>query len=191
MLRKSVELHRFPAFCAVSIGGWSVFAPVLEVVMESVGGLGLGEGERRVLASFLAAGGSGAGGLALLNSGPGRDHHHHGHSSSSTGGGVRRITEEKGEVKKEEEKPMVGRTVDLTLFAVTRAADVVVTWMWGKWKSRRVRNGGWSLWERMLEKGMVPAVFAVSSGVVMYAWFYAPHKLPKFVHFLSPPNLQI
>jgi hypothetical protein len=37
-----------------------------------------------------------------------------------------------------------GRTVDLTLFAVTRAVDVVVGELWARHKARRTAAGKWS-----------------------------------------------
>ncbi|RPA86913.1 hypothetical protein BJ508DRAFT_234232 [Ascobolus immersus RN42] len=181
VLKKSLEPHRFPTFCAVSIGGWSFLLPVIRYLLTNpVTKSRLSSGERRVLASFLAASLSGAAGLSLLNSGPVS---HHSSSTSSTGGGVSRsgkdVIRDIQVPLAEEGKPMAGRTMDLTLFAVTRAVDVVVTLLWEKWRARRKQSGGWSWIERRIEGGTVPAVFAVSSGVVMYAWFYTPSKLPK------------
>lgn len=38
-----------------------------------------------------------------------------------------------------------GRTLDLTLFAVTRAADVLVGELWSQRRSRRKANGKWTV----------------------------------------------
>ncbi|PTB67533.1 hypothetical protein BBK36DRAFT_1196982 [Trichoderma citrinoviride] len=72
-----------------------------------------------------------------------------------------------------------GRTMDLTLFAVTRAADVLVGELWSQRRDRRKASGEWTAVERLLSRLMDPAVFAASSGLIMWAWFYAPDSLPR------------
>lgn len=41
-------------------------------------------------------------------------------------------------------KQFAGRTIDLTLFAVTRALDIVVGELWTQRKARKMGNGTWS-----------------------------------------------
>ncbi|CCT67295.1 related to integral membrane protein [Fusarium fujikuroi] len=72
-----------------------------------------------------------------------------------------------------------GRTMDLTLFAVTRALDVLVGDLWARHKARRLASNRWSKAERFLSKFVDPLVFAASSGLVMWAWFYHPSRLPR------------
>ena len=73
-----------------------------------------------------------------------------------------------------------GKTIDFTLFAFCRAIDVLVITAWVRSRSNR-----WhpehrlprvaSLGKRMAD----PWVFATSAAVIMWAWFYAPQRLPK------------
>src|SRR6266536_5314078 len=41
-------------------------------------------------------------------------------------------------------KHFAGRTMDLTLFAVTRASDVIVGELWSQRKTRRIATGNWT-----------------------------------------------
>lgn len=72
-----------------------------------------------------------------------------------------------------------GRTLDLTLFAFTRALDVVVGELWHRRRTRRVAAGKWTALERAVSRFTDPAVFALSSGLVMWTWFYHPPRLPR------------
>src|SRR5690348_21310 len=72
-----------------------------------------------------------------------------------------------------------GRTLDLTLFAFTRALDVVVGELWHRRRTRRVAAGQWTGLERAISRFADPAVFALSSGLVMWTWFYHPARLPR------------
>jgi hypothetical protein len=66
------------------------------------------------------------------------------------------------------------RTVDLTLAAFVRAVDVIVQSVW-RTRSPKSRV------ERTLQKEVDTIAFAVSCTIIMFAWFYAPERLPKFV----------
>ncbi|KAL4803588.1 hypothetical protein BDV18DRAFT_43203 [Aspergillus unguis] len=72
-----------------------------------------------------------------------------------------------------------GRTMDLTIFTLTRALDSLacISWAWGrkKWKGNR----GWDLADSIIPGLADSAVFAASAAVVMWAWFYSPERLPK------------
>ncbi|KAJ5215641.1 uncharacterized protein N7498_002048 [Penicillium cinerascens] len=73
---------------------------------------------------------------------------------------------------------LVGRTMDLTLFTVTRAVDVIACLAWNRWYRRRKAQNRWTLAES-LAPGLADAgVFAMSAAVVMWAWFYEPERLP-------------
>lgn len=74
---------------------------------------------------------------------------------------------------------LVGRTMDLTLFTVTRAVDVIACIAWNRWYRRRRAQNHWTLAES-LAPGLADAgVFAMSAAVVMWAWFYEPERLPR------------
>lgn len=69
--------------------------------------------------------------------------------------------------------------MDLTLFTSARALDSLAcifwSWGWKKWKDKR----RWALANSIVPGLADSAVFAASAAVVMWAWFYAPERLPK------------
>ncbi|KAI5818147.1 hypothetical protein BZA77DRAFT_307477 [Pyronema omphalodes] len=71
-----------------------------------------------------------------------------------------------------------GRTVDLTLFTLVRAVDIVVGQLWANHKSRRQSSGKFTTFESLIGHLADPLVFAISAGCVMHGWFYTPEKLP-------------
>jgi len=72
-----------------------------------------------------------------------------------------------------------GRTLDLTLFAFTRALDVVAGELWSRRRLRRQAAGHWTTLEDAVSQLTDPAIFALSSGLVMWTWFYLPSRLPR------------
>ncbi|KAK0747630.1 hypothetical protein B0T21DRAFT_379638 [Apiosordaria backusii] len=74
---------------------------------------------------------------------------------------------------------LAGRTLDLTLFAFTRALDVVIGTLWNLHRQRRQSQQKWTRLESLISNITDPAIFALSSGVVMWAWFYYPSSLPR------------
>ena len=74
---------------------------------------------------------------------------------------------------------LAGRSMDLTLFAVTRALDTVVGDLWSRHKSYRIARNRWSRVESMVAHLVDAGVFAISAGAVMWAWFYLPDRLPR------------
>lgn len=72
-----------------------------------------------------------------------------------------------------------GRTMDLTSFAVARSLEAVIGDVWSRHKTSRIAKDEWSATEALASKLADTAVFAVSSGVVMWAWFYFPSRLPR------------
>ncbi|KAI0121553.1 hypothetical protein F4776DRAFT_631362 [Hypoxylon sp. NC0597] len=72
-----------------------------------------------------------------------------------------------------------GRTLDLTLFAATRALDVIIGELWSQRRQCRVAAGQWTQLETLLSKLPDTTIFATSSALIMWAWFYSPCKLPK------------
>ena len=65
------------------------------------------------------------------------------------------------------------RTVDLTLAALVRAIDVLVQ---NLWRTRKTRPRGEMWWRKQVDT----IVFATSCTIIMFAWFYAPERLPKY-----------
>lgn len=72
-----------------------------------------------------------------------------------------------------------GKTIDLTLFAVTRASEVIIRDVWAKRKVIRLATRKWTSLESALERYTDSGVFALSTSIIMWAWFYQPERLPK------------
>jgi hypothetical protein len=72
-----------------------------------------------------------------------------------------------------------GRTLDLTLFAVIRALDVIGGELWHRRKLRRQAARKWTAAEAAISRLTDPAIFALSSGLVMWTWIYFPSRLPR------------
>ncbi|CAI7622000.1 unnamed protein product [Penicillium bialowiezense] len=74
---------------------------------------------------------------------------------------------------------LAGRTMDLTIYMVTRAVDVVACVAWSRWSRRRRAQKRWTTAEALVPGVADASVFALSSAIVMWAWFYLPERLPK------------
>ncbi|KAI1179564.1 integral membrane protein [Nemania sp. FL0916] len=72
-----------------------------------------------------------------------------------------------------------GRTLDLTLFAATRAVDVVVGELWYQRRQQRVAADRWAWLDSFISRMADPSMFAASGALIMWAWFYAPSALPR------------
>ncbi|KAG5792693.1 hypothetical protein H9Q69_008264 [Fusarium xylarioides] len=167
IVRTGFNPQRFPTFCAILAGGTTLLKEPLKSILEKTA-RGLSEAGRlrlaRWLSTFLAA----WFGLRLLHSYEGRAY-------------TETVPPKEGSAHNTEPQTVkfAGRTMDLTLFAVTRAVDVLVGDLWARHKARRLASNGWSKAERFLSKFVDPLVFAASSGLVMWAWFYHPSRLPR------------
>lgn len=152
ILRQTLEIHRFPAFCGFTVALRSVLQPFFERLISSNTALASDPARecvlqsRKIFASFSAGALAAAGGLQLLNS------------------------KQKGDA---------GRTLDLTLFALTRAIDIIVGELWEKRKEQRKRSGKFTAAEASIGYLADSAVFALSSGIIMYAWLYSRERLPS------------
>lgn len=72
-----------------------------------------------------------------------------------------------------------GRTVDLTLFAATRAIDVLVGEIWARRRGRRMAAGKWTKAEAAISSLADPSIFAFSCALIMWCWIYLPERLPR------------
>ncbi|KIH93489.1 hypothetical protein SPBR_04176 [Sporothrix brasiliensis 5110] len=179
ILGAGLEWRRFPTFCATLVGGSTLLevhhssafsspvefqlfpVPFCKLLARYAPGLSIVARARlsRWLASFVAA----YGGL----------HKADGTKTTAIAGAATPATQFTNVTI-----PYAGRTLDLTLFAVTRAVDVIVGELWARHKARRVAAGSWSSLEVLIGRLIDPAIFSMSSGLVMWAWFYAPSRLP-------------
>ncbi|KAL7944438.1 hypothetical protein V8C42DRAFT_326772 [Trichoderma barbatum] len=173
ILRTGLDPRRFPTFCAALVGGSTLLQePLLKIISRVATQLSAASQLR--LARWLSTFISGWLSLQLLQSkqtktqtqvppawaDAGMAAVQQGLSEASTGG-------------------YGGRTLDLTLFAVTRAADVLIGELWSQRRSRRKATGKWTVIEQLMSRLMDPVVFAASSGLIMWAWFYSPDSLPR------------
>ncbi|KAF2760565.1 hypothetical protein EJ05DRAFT_289250 [Pseudovirgaria hyperparasitica] len=74
---------------------------------------------------------------------------------------------------------LAGKSMDLTLLAFTRAADIVITSIWSA-------SGPHSTRTNRIASFSTPTLFSLSAATIMHAWFYAPHALPRtYVKWIS------
>lgn len=74
---------------------------------------------------------------------------------------------------------LAGRTMDLTIFMVTRAIDAAACVAWSHWSRRHRAQSRWTFVESLVPSSVDATVFAMSSAIVMWAWFYLPERLPR------------
>ena len=78
-----------------------------------------------------------------------------------------------------EPRKLAGSSMDLTLFAVSRATETLIHDLWVRRRKSRQLLGKWTAFERMISRYADSWLFATSAGTVMWAWFYLPHRLPQ------------
>lgn len=84
-----------------------------------------------------------------------------------------------GKTMDPESSSQVGRSLDLTLFVVSRSVETFIGYLWVRWKTSRIASAKWTSTEAMVSYMADPFVFATGSGVVMWSWFYYPDRLPR------------
>ncbi|KIW06231.1 uncharacterized protein PV09_02707 [Verruconis gallopava] len=194
-LASGLALNRFPAFCTVVVGGSTALRDPINHVFQTLDTRIHGRESlvrtrnNRVAARFVAAVLSAIVGFRLLNS----------PSNPKFVRPTRRISDVLIDGDEPRSKrpskipsglpplpaqavsskpsaaalgaPLAGKTMDLTLFAVARAADVLAQWYW-QTKKTKGRLARW--WDGKSS----PILFALSSALIMNAFFYAPARLP-------------
>jgi hypothetical protein len=68
---------------------------------------------------------------------------------------------------------LAGKTLDLTLFALVRALDVVVSSIWDRMPARTTPRAN------RISQATPPLLFCFSAATIMHAWFYSPSRLPR------------
>ncbi|ROV89231.1 hypothetical protein VMCG_09882 [Cytospora schulzeri] len=76
-------------------------------------------------------------------------------------------------------KPQSGRTLDLTLFAATRALDVVIGEIWSRHRSRPSASTTTKTLGHVASRLADPLIFTTSSALVMWSFVYLPSALPR------------
>jgi hypothetical protein len=171
LLAQCLSPNRFPVFCAAIVGGSTLLHRAFHGMLSRSSRLAarMGANRLRVLARFLASLAAAAFSFALLNAGdeskqsrepkkppPPRD------PKIPVGLPPLPAGIESYPSRPPGAPPLAGRTLDLTLFAAVRALDTLAR-----------------LTPLETAPFAAPAIFAVASGVIMHAWFYAPLRLPR------------
>ncbi|KAI0020400.1 hypothetical protein F4780DRAFT_370868 [Xylariomycetidae sp. FL0641] len=167
ILRGGLDLQRFPTFCAALVGGTTLLEVLVARCLSRLNGHLTDVTERRLsrwLSSFVAAWLS----LRLLQ------------SKKTDGYTETRVVDgDSSASPRQETIRHAGRTLDLTLFASTRALDVIVGELWSRHRQRRMAAGRWSWLESTISQLTDSYIFATSCAFIMWAWFYSPSALPR------------
>jgi len=184
-------VNRFPAFCGLLVGGSTLLQIPLRVILRQLGtiakrqGWGFPSYDRGRLARFLAALLTAWFSLQLLNSNQARktEEEDVNPRNEAIAKDIKALEEtpdvEPGQRPPREPVALAGKTLDLTLFAVIRALDVVVGELWSRYRSRRYATSRWTHIVSCVSHMTDAGVFAVSAGAVMWAWVYLPGRLPR------------
>ncbi|KAI5288199.1 hypothetical protein KEM54_005395 [Ascosphaera aggregata] len=79
-----------------------------------------------------------------------------------------------------EPQDFFGRTLDLTLFAVARAADAACCLLWDCYlKSRQEKGKPMNSLLSLIPDVTTAGTFSLASAIIMWAWFYSPDRLPS------------
>ncbi|KAF9893726.1 hypothetical protein FE257_009896 [Aspergillus nanangensis] len=184
-LTSAIRLESFPTFCATLVGGSTLFPYVIlrlcdrlgpkfgpkADVLKSAGSVRL----VRLLTAFISAWFS----FAVLNRKPVSLQGARSKSQSSPEDATTEGKYGSGIGTGGRPHTFGGRTMDLTLFSLTRAVDLVACIAWARWRIWRKSQRRWTAIERMLPKLVDAGVFATSAAIVMWAWFYLPERLPR------------
>lgn len=72
-----------------------------------------------------------------------------------------------------------GKTIDITILVVARAIDTLVSNIWRHWSlTSKISSSNQSVYLAPIRHAD-SLVFAVSSGMIMWAWVYLPVRLPR------------
>lgn len=188
-------IHRFPTFCAVLVGGSTLLqAPIKAFIVEL---LRLARNVPRsnnlriagILAKFTAALISSFISFSLLNDvplnsppasavSPSQPTSHldfikPGPFDSPPEPSSSEVSEATLNARSLSRKDLAGKTMDLTLFSVVRALDVVISSVWN-----RCSLDENSRFDR-LSRSTPTVLFCASAATIMRAWFYNPSRLPQ------------
>ncbi|EHY53400.1 hypothetical protein HRR83_003607 [Exophiala dermatitidis] len=73
-----------------------------------------------------------------------------------------------------------GKTIDFTLFAFCRALDIAVITAWTRTRSKPWHpEQRYPAMARLIRNAVDPWIFATSAAIIMWSWFYSPHRLPR------------
>ena len=191
ILTSALGLTQFPFFCGALVGGYTVLQAPFRVLFQFKSGWlaswrwYTGVNTTVVLPRFIAAFIASWFSFKLLNK-PGRrlsrTHQPFGKEGTTpvtlVNGDLSASTPEITVQKGLSSKTLAGSTIDLTLLVTVRALDTVVGDLWKRRKASRNSRGKWTPLESSISRLTDAGVFAVSSGFIMWSWFYLPERLP-------------
>lgn len=190
ILTSPLVLDRFPTFCGTLVGGYAALQILLREAANLLAsnfrkkGWFISIRLRSVVTRFVAAFAASWFSILLLN------------GTRATPSSMRRleppetvvhesITEVASPLEEQSEQsqihPLVpaGRSMDLTLLAISRALDTLIGDLWSRHRRSRTAKNKWTRAESMVSQLADAGVFAISAGAVMWAWFYLPERLPR------------
>lgn len=190
ILTSQFFLNRFPTFCGTLVGSYTALQVLLREVVNLLAvhlrkkGWPMSIRARSVVTRFIAAFAASWFSLQILNGTREATLSKRSiglpeilvHESIAEVDSAREIQSEQSRMQS---LNLAGRSMDLTLFATTRALDTVVGELWSRHKQYRTARNKWTRAESMLSHFADAGVFAISAGAVMWAWFYIPERLPR------------
>jgi hypothetical protein len=192
ILRTATQVNRFPASCAIIVGGTTLLPRLLRAILitlaKAVGSSAsflqsTTAGTRlRFICTFVSAWFA----FNLLNRDSGWTRQR-AISRSSRFFQPLQDSPNQHHRPPSPPPPLAGKTVDFSLFALTRAIDVIAITTW-----TRTRSHPWHPEHRTPRLANLtryladPTVFAFSAAVIMWSWFYSPTRLPRaYNHWIS------
>ena len=187
ILIQTSSINQFPAFSSVLIGLYSLLQYPLWILSKALEDLvnskqqvhrNFSVATSRFLAAFCSAWLS----LQLLNDNyqsklsqqPRRQVDH-----SRKWTNTKSLRDTETEITSHVSSSQAGRSLDLTLFVVSRSVETVIGFLWARRRTSRKATAKWTSIDAMVAYMADPIVFAASSGIVMWAWFYYPDRLPR------------
>ena len=189
-MKGSLTLRRFPTFCAALVGGYTFLQIPLRLLYERFCIIVEGKNPRsrrwykgrlavpRFVAALISAWFS----LQLLNRNlPSRVHEptatRRPESSQQDDTKACLETETTNPIiSKDTNAPILfaGKTLDLTILAASRALDTLTKNLWRRSQSHYLPTTT----SKAITRHSSTFLFALSSGTIMWAWFYHPTRLP-------------
>ncbi|MDI1491961.1 MAG: hypothetical protein OHK93_003172 [Ramalina farinacea] len=174
----AIGSHAFPTFCGAIVGCYTLLQiPIRQackqilslITQRDLGSPGLIAGRRRVsraVAAFVSAWLC----LPLLNS-----PQHHRSGQKGNGDPPARKADPHNNAS-QSPSSTAGPSIDLTLFTVVRAIDATITTTW-RHPHRKQIIPTYRLIQTLSSQADT-LLFALSSGTIMWTWFYHPARLP-------------
>lgn len=192
ILREATAPHHFPTFCGILIGGSTLLqAPIQALTLLLLRTLQRPIDVRlsRRFARFIAALVSAALSFTLLNKPPASSRPRRSFAVPYPSTHLKFVQpgpfDEPPElhilepndamlsVKSVSRKDLAGRTMDLTLFSVIRAIDIIISTGWERLPSRASSK------LNFVPQNTPSTLFCFSAATIMHAWFYSPSRLPQ------------